>query len=119
MREHGTGVRPYGRGDASKGGNPNPRIALGDHGGSSLCAAISHRSEKTGHRQERDAYSEAPRVTEPLWGLRKRENLRLGRGGKSPFGRTRERPRDRFVHVFLTTNSHVTMVANTESSRGL
>ena len=62
--------RLYSRGDASKGGNPNLRITLGEDGGFALYAAISHLSEKTGHsvyirqgkRQERDTTSDAPRV---------------------------------------------------------
>jgi len=75
--------RLYSRGDASKGGNPNLRLGLGADGGFTLAAAISHLSEKTGHStytrlgkvQERDTYSEAPRVTGRLWVPRKYEAL--------------------------------------------
>jgi len=62
----------YSRGDASKGGHPNLRIMLGQHGDFVLSAAISHLSEKTDHsvyvrqgkRQECDTTSEAPRVAD-------------------------------------------------------
>ena len=75
--------RLYSRGDASKGGNPNLRITLDQDGGFALSAAISHLSEKTGHsvyvrqgkRQERDTYSDAPRVEGRLWVPRKHEAL--------------------------------------------
>ena len=75
--------RLYSRGDASKGGNPNLRIALGNDGGLTLSAAISHLSEKTGHStyvrqgkcQERDTTSHAPRVEGRLWVPRKHEAL--------------------------------------------
>jgi IS605 OrfB family transposase len=71
------------RGDATKGGNPNLRITIGADGGFALSAAISHLSVKTGHsvyvrqdkRQERDTYSEAPRVQGRLWVPRKHEAL--------------------------------------------
>jgi IS605 OrfB family transposase len=75
--------RLYSRGDARKAGNPNLRITLGQDGGFVLSAAISHLSEKTGHSvyvrqgkpQERDTYSEAPRVNGRLWVPRKHEAL--------------------------------------------
>jgi hypothetical protein len=75
--------RLYSRGDASKGGNPNLRIALCQDGRFTLSAAISHLSEKTGHstyvrqgkRQERDTTSAAPRVAGMLWVPRKHEAL--------------------------------------------
>ena len=75
--------RLYGRGDASKGGNPNPRISLGDHGGFRPSEAIVHLGEKTWHsayvrqgkRQERDPYREATRVTGRLWIPRKHGTL--------------------------------------------
>jgi len=75
--------RLYSRGDVSKDGNPNLRITLGQDGGFALSAVISHLSEKTGHsvyvrqgkRQERDTYSDAPRVEGRLWVPRKHEAL--------------------------------------------
>ena len=72
--------RLYRRGDAGEGGNPNPRISLGGQGGFRLSVAISHRSEhsayiRQGKRQERDPYSEAPRVTGRPWVPRKHESL--------------------------------------------
>ena len=67
----------------AKGGNPNLRLGLQPDGGFTCSAAISHLSEKAGHStyirlgrvQERDAYSEAPRVTGRLWVPRNYEAL--------------------------------------------
>jgi len=75
--------RLYSRGDATKGGNPNLRLTLGQDGTFVLSAAISHLSVKTGHSeyvrqgkvQERDTTSEAPRVQGRLWVPRKHEAL--------------------------------------------
>ena len=92
--------RLYCRGDASKGGNPNLRITLGEDGGFALSVAISHLSQETGHsvyvrqdkRQEHDTYSHAPRVDGRLWVPRKEPyNIKLIPRGVAEFGSSTRR----------------------------